>query len=104
MKNNDNYMKTNVYDFESAPPPKITKEMLAAKARERTLKRQMRVLVIGSFLMMIAVIMLAVFLFRYSKAAAIAMAAFSVYILFGGIMIVYIFLYRGGELLNDRRF
>lgn len=99
----NNNMKPNIYNFESESPPKITKEMLAAKARERTLKRQMRVLIIGALLMTIAVIMLAAFLFRYSKAAAIALIAFSVYILFGGIAIVYVFLSCGGKLLNERR-
>lgn len=102
-KQTDNIIfNSNIYDFEGAAPPVMTEAMLSLMAKKRQLQRQTAILMIGAFLMMLAISVLAVFFLRFSAPAAIVSFFASAYILVGGGIVSILFFCRGTRLLTEK--
>ena len=93
----------DIFDLESAMPPKIKKSELKAEAKRKELKVQSAVLLVGAVLFAIAVTVLGIFFLRYSEAMAVILFISAAYILLGGGGIMYIFLCRGAQILTVRK-
>lgn len=92
----------NVYDFEARTPPRVSERELYEKARERRLRQETFILVLGTILSSLVAVCAAIAFIPYSVVVSALFFLSSAYILVGSGVVAVMFLRRGVGKIAER--